>query len=663
MNLKNLKIKTKLAIGFAVVIIISATIGIIGIYRITNIKKSNERTLDAVFFNESFLNVRIIEKNFMLRHDEALIKDGVSIMENVFKKIEDLKANTKDQDELKDLEEIKDKGKKFYDTFFKYLKIYKEDFATNVEKSVEEKQISIKKIRLLRASLNEQMLSELKNNGASDLAIKYNIVNNQVNNISEAFTEIRIKSKEFINNQDKKQGDEIIEDLDALLKKIDKVKSQVKLKEDLKQLEEIYSSVGNYKNIVKNLSAAIVLQKQEANKMETSAQNMVKTTENIKKYNETLIKQEQKSANFMIITFILLGIVFGFLIAYIITKSITTGIQKSVAFANKLAEGDLTAEIEDDLLKQKDEIGMVANAFNNIILKLREMINDIKEGSENILAASEQMSSTSQEMSQGASEQASSTEEVSSSMEEMAANIQQNTDNAQQTEKIANSGSQEIINVNKAFEESLISIREIAEKISIIDEIAFQTNILALNAAVEAARAGEYGKGFAVVASEVRKLAERSKTAAQEIDVLSKSSLAVTEKSGNLMKKIIPEVDKTAKLVQEITAASIEQNSGADQINNAIQQLNQVVQQNAAASEEIATGSEELSSQAQQLVDVVSFFKVNNDNKKIRMAAKKKTKKTQHINIAHNTHNENLNKGVHLNMYKDDKKDDEFEKF
>jgi methyl-accepting chemotaxis protein len=196
-------------------------------------------------------------------------------------------------------------------------------------------------------------------------------------------------------------------------------------------------------------------------------------------------------------------------------------------------------------------------------------------------------------------------------MEEMAANIQQNTDNAQEADKISQKVQEGVKKVGNASQESLISIKNIAEKIGIINDIAFQTNILALNAAVEAARAGEQGRGFAVVAAEVRKLAERSKIAADEIVALSSKSVNVTETASALMNDLIPEIEKTAKLVQEIAAASMEQTSGADQVNTAIQQLNQVTQQNAAASEEMATSAEELSSQAEQLKEIISYFRID----------------------------------------------------
>jgi methyl-accepting chemotaxis protein len=273
--------------------------------------------------------------------------------------------------------------------------------------------------------------------------------------------------------------------------------------------------------------------------------------------------------------------------------------------AKMVADGDLTVD-----LKKRSEKDELMESLTAMVKSTAGIISEFQTAANNISASSQQMSSTSQTMSQGASEQASSAEEVSSSMEEMAANIQQNTENAQQTEKIALGASDGITQVNESAGQTLKYIIDIADKVSIIGEIARQTNILALNAAVEAARAGEHGKGFAVVAAEVRKLAERSQLAAVEIDTLTKASVRKTEESGKMMTNLLPDISKTAKLVQEIAAASIEQNSGAEQVNNAIQQLNQVTQQNAAAAEEMATSSEELASQAQQLIEMISFFKI-----------------------------------------------------
>ncbi|WP_022667502.1 methyl-accepting chemotaxis protein [Desulfospira joergensenii] len=281
-------------------------------------------------------------------------------------------------------------------------------------------------------------------------------------------------------------------------------------------------------------------------------------------------------------------------------------LKDTVKVAEKMAKGDLNAKV--NLLSDQDVLG---KSLNSMIEKLNSVVLDVKSAADNVASGSQELSSTAEQMSQGATEQASSAEEASSSMEEMAANIRQNADNSQQTEKISTQAAEDAEKGGKTVKETVEAMKQIAEKISIIEEIARQTNMLALNAAIEAARAGEHGKGFAVVADAVRKLAERSQTAAGEISLLSISSVETAENAGEMLDKIVPDIRKTAELVQEINAASSEQNTGADQINQALVQLDQVIQQNASASEEMSSTSEELAAQAEQLKDSISFFKTN----------------------------------------------------
>jgi len=238
------------------------------------------------------------------------------------------------------------------------------------------------------------------------------------------------------------------------------------------------------------------------------------------------------------------------------------------------------------------------------------MVAEMLETAERVVRGSRYLSDGSQEMSQGSSEQAASAEEVSASMEQMSANIRQNADNAMETERIALKSAEDADEGGNAVSATVEAMSEILKKIKIIEEIARQTDLLALNAAIEAARAGEHGRGFAVVASEVRKLAERSQSSASEIRTLSDSSMSIAEKAGKKLRHIIPNIRRTAELVQEISAASNEQSTGVNQVNKAIQQLDTVIQQNAAGAEEIASTAEDLSRQAEQLRNIISFFRV-----------------------------------------------------
>jgi methyl-accepting chemotaxis protein len=293
------------------------------------------------------------------------------------------------------------------------------------------------------------------------------------------------------------------------------------------------------------------------------------------------------------------------------TEFLNNIISDIVSVMKSIENGDLSIRIKEEHTKRNDIFGNLANAISNTTEKLSAMIGEVVMVAENVSTGSEALSSVSQQLSQGANEQASSVEETTSSMEQMSASIQQNSDNSQQTESIAIQAAKDAEESGQAVKQAVEAIKQIASKISIISEIARQTNMLALNAAIEAARAREHGKGFAVVAAEVRKLAENSQFAASEISELSSSSIKIVENAGTMLSKLVPDIQKTSQLVQEISASGREQNEGVKQINKALQQLNQVIQQNAASSEEMASTAEELSSQAVQLKDNTAFFKVD----------------------------------------------------
>ena len=301
------------------------------------------------------------------------------------------------------------------------------------------------------------------------------------------------------------------------------------------------------------------------------------------------------------------ALVLAGVIALWVTRSITKPLSEAVGVANQLAEGDLNVRID---VTSKDETGMLLSAMKNMVEKLSQMIGEVRSAADNLSSASEEVSATAQSLSQASSEQAASVEETSASVEQMSASINQNTENAKVTDGMATKSSTEAVEGGQAVNQTVTAMKSIAEKIGIIDDIAYQTNLLALNAAIEAARAGEHGKGFAVVAAEVRKLAERSQVAAQEIGEVAKSSVGLAEKAGKLLDEMVPSIKKTSDLVQEITAASEEQSSGVAQINTAMSQLSQITQQNASSSEELAATAEEMSGQAEQLQQSMSFFKL-----------------------------------------------------
>lgn len=375
------------------------------------------------------------------------------------------------------------------------------------------------------------------------------------------------------------------------------------------QMPDFNSEVSSYSNYVSQANAAGNSVIEDSQKL---ADMMLQNT----KDSFGTVTDNLRAMIFTFLISISLIVVICVFLSILLSKRIGSRAESTFHGVQYLTEGDLTHKVEVD---SNDEFGQMADKVNAMTSQLHGIVSKITDNAETISIHSSEIAQASQMMSENASTQASSAEEVSSSLEQMSAGIDQNSDNARETERIAQKALESIREGGKASQQSMAAMKDIASKISIIDEIAFQTNILALNAAVEAARAGEQGKGFAVVAAEVRKLAERSAVAASEIDKVSKEGVAISENAERLLTNIIPDMEKTAGLVREIASASSEQSTSIGLINKAVQQLNDITQKYAASAQELASTSQQLADKSEELKDSIGFFKTdNNDSKKIQ---------------------------------------------
>jgi methyl-accepting chemotaxis protein len=433
----------------------------------------------------------------------------------------------------------------------------------------------------------------------------------------------------FLNIDDVKKREEYVatwrkwrENLKTQLAEIDKKNLTADDKQTVRKMEEnasIYE--GGYAKVLGMIEDGRIKTPQAANTAIIEYKDAIhqleqEATDLSDAHFKIMSSKDQVMADFARRTMILMLIVVivASIVAVLTAQVIARGVSRPVeAMTTHLAEmaaggGDLTRRIE---VKANDEVGQMSASLNEFLEKLEKIIIEVKGGAGSISSAAQQVSSTSSSLSQGTSEQAASVEETTSSLEEMSASITQNSDNSRMMEQVASKGAREAEESGKAVKQTVDAMKSITEKINIIDEIAYQTNLLALNAAIEAARAGEHGRGFAVVATEVRKLAERSQTAAKEISGLASDSVKVAEHSGKLLDELVPSIQKTADLVKEVSAASREQSSGVNQINKAMSQVDQVTQRNASSAEELSSTAEEMASQSEALAQLVGFFKTS----------------------------------------------------
>jgi len=643
---KNLKISTKLGLAFGVVGIFF--IGVIIIYQIT-LSDTHDSYVKLLEVNENLkslssrigiqmLQARRSEKDFLMRMDMKYAKANALNIDNILvasRKMEKIASDANLQlgvDSARNVQRLTEG----------YGSSFKQVVDAWVIKGLDEKSGLQGKFRD-SAHAAEAII---KKNGNAAMMVDYLMM--------------RRHEKDYI----LRENDKYIQSADKVSAGLkDKVSSSSMSASNkdlvIKEIDEYMSDFHKLSAQTDRIKVLIAEMRDAVHQIEPIVEQNI-ASENEAMDNESVaIESDVARATRMALIISLIAVVLGAIFAIIIGKSISTPVMRIMNFAALFGAGDLTASAD---IESKDEIGTMYDSINKAKEKLKQIIAEVIGASSNVASGSEELSSTSEEMSQGSSEQASSAEEASSSMEEMASNIRQNADNAQETEKISRKAADDARESGVAVTQAVAAMKQIAEKINIIEEIARQTNLLALNAAIEAARAGEHGKGFAVVAAEVRKLAERSQEAAGEITELSGSSVEVSGRAGKMLEQLVPDIQKTAELVSEISAASGEMNTGAEQINKAIQQLDQVTQQNASAAEEMASTSEELSSQAQQLQDLVSFFKIGETEIKHRQTATYKAKPAKQVNVAHIEHKpEKRGQGVNIKMK--DETDSDFEQY
>jgi methyl-accepting chemotaxis protein len=656
----NLNIGGKLASGFGTVVLIAVSLGIGSYYFLETVSTDSHAALSALKLDVMASQIGNLEGEFIIYGIEDRAK-GEEIVEEIKALIteyaDDLNAMSAyglSAQVNRELDRVKADVAKYDRTFADTVKYYhvieaNKELLEELAKEMEHELAGV-------VQQHEAELDEIENATRIDIkqlklqtALVVALLDAELRVAEVAAEEAGFLLDKNINRIEPMERllGELIGYLDASKAVIPRLNtSQAEKAADLQLLGQVETQVHEY---IEALSEVIFAELEVAADLVDAKEELAgieAISAGISEHLSAEADAVKSQANIVMIIMMLLAAATGTIIAFFVTRSITVPVAKAVELAEEIGLGDFTVRLNMD---RTDEIGQLGSTLDNMannlqgqaemadkiangdltvdvklasdkdvlgkslqsmVKVLKETIGQIMSAIENVSSGSQSMSASSEEMSQGASEQAASAEEASSSIEEMNANIRQNADNAAETEKIATQAAVDAQEGGESVAQTVKAMGEIAGKINIVEEIARQTNLLALNAAIEAARAGEHGKGFAVVAAEVRKLAERSQIAAAEISELSVSSVAVAEAAGKALETIVPSIQKTAELVQEISAASREQDAGAEQIGKAIQQLDTVIQQNASASEEMASTAEELSSQSEQLGEMVSFFNV-----------------------------------------------------
>ena len=611
-------------------IFLSAAMAYVGYNGMSVIENRVEKADDANRMVRMILETRMSEKNYMLRADDEYLKKHTELMEILKAQVNTTDAKFSHQINHDQMTAVTAALNHYNTAFADYVALL-ENRINTMQQMRSEARNTLTELEKVRSEQKEQLktiisntktqisnrisrsefatIGQVYNNGQNDIVDKLTKADD-ANRIIKLFLNVRKNEKEYIISSSPEDLEEIQNDIGQINNLAQNLERRFQNQTNVAQVKKVLKNVASYYTNFLTYTKLMAQQDEAENVMINAARAADKQCRAARADQKAKMMAQITSSNTMLFSGALIAFILGTMTAVILTKGITGPIQMGVRFAQRMAEGDFTRTLN---INQKDEVGILAKALNDMVHRLSDVVAEVGGASENVASGSEELSATAESLSQSSTEQAANVEEVSSSIEQMTSNIRQNAENAQQTESIAVQSAQQAEESGLAVTKAVDAMKNIAEKISIIEEIARQTNLLALNAAIEAARAGEHGKGFAVVAAEVRKLAERSGEAAREIGDLSSGTVEVAEKAGQMLVQLVPDIKRTAELVQEITAGSSEQLTGAEQINKAVQQLDQVTQHNASASEEMASTSEELSSQAEELQQTMAFFQVSSN--------------------------------------------------